>query len=402
MTKQKKPLWRRINEWLHLWLGLASGIVVFVVCFTAAIWVFRDEVAYFTMPFHRIAPQHAPFLPPSRLQEGAMHYLDSALAGRPMALQNITYRGPDRTTFVGYLDTVKKVYMGFLHLDPYAGRVVHNELFETSKTRKFFLFIRAGHRFFWLPREIGSPVVGASCIIFLITLITGLVWWYPKKWTKSTRQKSFAIKWKAGWKRINLDLHNVLGFYTMLLAFILTYTGVYYSFGWFRDGYHYLLGQGELADRTTPALPAGGIVPRLDNPIDALWQQLRYAEGKTDGQLSIAFPKDTIEPISATYNPDEGRSFRSYTRLYDQRNLQELPQTGFGSRGSSQPFETLSLGQRIIRMNFDIHVGSIGGLSTKILAALVSLVGASLPVTGFIIWYNRKWGKRPARPRKPS
>lgn len=135
-----------------------------------------------------------------------------------------------------------------------------------------------------------------------------------------------------------------------------------------------------------------------------LWQQLYRHEGKSDGQLSIVFPKDTLEPISATYNPDDDRSFRSYARKYDQRDLKEIPQTGFGSRGSSQPFETLSLGQQIIRMNFDIHVGSIGGLGTKILAAFVSLVGASLPVTGFIIWYNRKWGKkkRPGRLRKPS
>lgn len=48
--KKGRPLFRRIVEFLHLWLGLITGIVVFVVCFTAAIWVFRDEISYFTMP----------------------------------------------------------------------------------------------------------------------------------------------------------------------------------------------------------------------------------------------------------------------------------------------------------------------------------------------------------------
>jgi len=45
-------------------------------------------------------------------------------------------------------------------------------------------------------------------------------------------------------------------------------------------------------------------------------------------------------------------------------------------------------------MNFDLHLGFFMGLPGKILAFLASLICASLPVTGFLIWYNRKWGKR--------
>jgi uncharacterized iron-regulated membrane protein len=40
-------------------------------------------------------------------------------------------------------------------------------------------------------------------------------------------------------------------------------------------------------------------------------------------------------------------------------------------------------------MNYDIHVGQILGLPGKIIAFVASLICASLPVTGFIIW----WGK---------
>ncbi|WP_291139779.1 PepSY domain-containing protein, partial [Flavobacterium sp. UBA7663] len=40
--------------------------------------------------------------------------------------------------------------------------------------------------------------------------------------------------------------------------------------------------------------------------------------------------------------------------------------------------------------NYDIHIGAIFGIWSKILALIISLVCASLPVTGFFIW----WGKR--------
>jgi uncharacterized iron-regulated membrane protein len=54
-------------------------------------------------------------------------------------------------------------------------------------------------------------------------------------------------------------------------------------------------------------------------------------------------------------------------------------------------------GKKIYRANFDIHVGTIGGMPTKVLASFASLVGASLPITGCVIWYNRKWGKKRKR-----
>jgi uncharacterized iron-regulated membrane protein len=55
------------------------------------------------------------------------------------------------------------------------------------------------------------------------------------------------------------------------------------------------------------------------------------------------------------------------------------------------------IGERLVEMNYDIHVGAIGGLTGKIIAFIASLVCASLPVTGFIIW----WGKR-RRALRPS
>jgi uncharacterized iron-regulated membrane protein len=47
-------------------------------------------------------------------------------------------------------------------------------------------------------------------------------------------------------------------------------------------------------------------------------------------------------------------------------------------------------------MNYDIHVGQILGLTGKIIAFLASLICASLPITGFIIW----WGKRNKKGKK--
>lgn len=40
--------------------------------------------------------------------------------------------------------------------------------------------------------------------------------------------------------------------------------------------------------------------------------------------------------------------------------------------------------------NYSLHVGAIGGLTTKIIYFTASLICASLPITGFYIWLGRK------------
>lgn len=47
-------------------------------------------------------------------------------------------------------------------------------------------------------------------------------------------------------------------------------------------------------------------------------------------------------------------------------------------------------GQRLMDMNYDIHIGAIGGLTGKIIAFIASLICASLPVTGFLVWWLKR------------
>ena len=49
-----------------------------------------------------------------------------------------------------------------------------------------------------------------------------------------------------------------------------------------------------------------------------------------------------------------------------------------------------NFGEKVIAANYDIHVGAILGLPTKIIGFIVSLIIASMPVTGFMIWWGRR------------
>lgn len=74
---------------------------------------------------------------------------------------------------------------------------------------------------------------------------------------------------------------------------------------------------------------------------------------------------------------------------YDQHTAAMLSRRTFSDMGS---------GERINAMNYDIHVGAVLGIPGKILAFLASLIAASLPVTGFYIWWGRR-NKKQAAPQ---
>ena len=72
-------------------------------------------------------------------------------------------------------------------------------------------------------------------------------------------------------------------------------------------------------------------------------------------------------------------------RYFDQNTLEELPVEHIYNR-----FEEASIGDKVMRINYDLHVGAIAGLPGKIFAFLLSAIIGSLPITGTLIWWGRK------------
>jgi len=52
----------------HLWVGLTSGLVVFIVAITGCLYAFQEEIQATTQPYRYVSPQPTPLLPPSRLR----------------------------------------------------------------------------------------------------------------------------------------------------------------------------------------------------------------------------------------------------------------------------------------------------------------------------------------------
>jgi len=383
---------RKINNWLHLWLGLVSGIIVLIVCITGCLWVFNEEITGLLEPESRIEAQNKPVLMPSQIRQ---------IAAREIPGKRVVYA-------IYRQGRAAEVYLGegrrgnsSVKLNPYTGQVISKRIGKKDEV-DFFRFILNGHRALWLPYPIGRPIVNYATLVFVILLITGLIWWYPKKWTKSTVEKSFKIKWGASFKRVNLDLHNVLGFYSLLLAMAIAMTGMVYGIEWFSKGLYWTTSGGDTLpgfERAASDSLQAGKFYTPDRASDKAWATVIRRHPDSQG-FYYTYP-DTANAKAAIYvtiYPSRNQFYNNQGYTFDQHTLKEFPKDKiYGMAFADAPF-----GVKLRRMNYDIHIGSILGFPGKVLAFLVTLIGASLPVTGFIIWWNRKGFGKPKGRRRVS
>lgn len=387
--KSKDSLFTKINKWLHLWLGLISGIIVLIVCLTGCIWVFNEEITGLLEPETKVEKQDKPVLRPSQLSAIAAKLYPGKVISYAQYQQgraiNVFLKQPNEKGRRGGGTTLK--------IHPYTGEVLKTEVRKKGET-DFFRFVLNGHRFLWMPYAIGRPIVNYGTMIFVVLLITGLIWWYPKKWNKSTRDKSFKIKWGASFKRVNLDLHNVLGFYSLIFLLAIALTGMVYGINWYSEGLYWVTTGGEkmagFRDLKSDTLQVKkGYSP--EQSMDIAWTKVIAKHPKSQGfyysYLDTAEKKSTI---GITVYPTAGQFYNSQGYTYDQHSLKELKRKDI----YSTPYVNAGFGGKLRKMNYDIHVGSILGFPGKVLAFLCSLIGASLPITGFLIWYGRKFKKK--------
>src|SRR5690606_5314695 len=255
---------------IHLWLGFTSGLLVFVIAITGCIYAFQKEIQDLTQPFRFVERQAKEFLPPSVLKSAAEAKLPKK------HIHAVQYLGADRSAQVIYY-SYEPAYYYLVYLNPYTAEVLE----VRDMSADFFAFILDGHFYLWLPPEIGQPVVATATIVFVVMLISGIILWWPRK--KKDINQRFKIKWTARWRRVNYDLHNVLGFYVWAIALIFAFTGLVWGFEWFASGWYTAAGGEKSLVYTEPESDTtkiyNGDIPVIDKVYAEMKRQ--YPDAKT-------------------------------------------------------------------------------------------------------------------------
>lgn len=374
---------KKIFGIFHLWMGLASGIVVFVVGITGCLFCFDNELKnYFNSDKIYVGKSNQPHFTLDSLKVIAQNAL-----GTQYPISGIEYSTQKNKSYLFKASLYNKegntfnqmyVFNKTVYINPYTANVISIENTKWS----FFQVVISLHLNLMMGK-IGKQIVGWATVIFVLSLITGLILWWPKNKGALKQRIKFAWKGTTRWKRKNYDLHNVIGFYSLPLLLLIGLTGLVFAFKWFDDNVQLAFNGGikhkhVMASSDTTRNFAGKA--SLDKVIaDAT---AKFPEANT---FNLTMPKTRKSTLNVTVQSIDGRRYKRATINYDRSSGAPLMLMGYNEKNAGQKFRA---------MNIDLHDGSIAGFWGRVLTFIISLIAASLPVTGFYIWWGRKYKKK--------
>ncbi|MEH0153398.1 PepSY-associated TM helix domain-containing protein [Limibacter armeniacum] len=356
---------------IHLWLGVGSGIILFIVCFTGTVMVYQDEILDLIN-----GDQHTVTVTDGSSKVTIDQLIQKIESEEGKAVTGLSIPSETNEAYTFTLAPNEGERRGKrISVDPYNGEVLPH---IDQAGRDFFRVMFRLHRWLLLDSKIGRPIVGVATLIFVVLCLTGLYLWVPINW-KSWKQ-GFKVKTSGNWYRLNYDLHNTLGFYALGLLLVMSLTGLCWSFGWYRDALSVVLGD--------KVFNRGGGKPTeiaLSEDIKPLsMEQLLAKANQTfdyEGNISLRLPNDSNHPVTVMKQPTAWYKPKAYDKLEIHPQTAEIV--------SVSRFGDKHLGQKISSLIKPLHLGDVYGQVSKFFYFIASLIATSLPITGVIIWIKQ-------------
>jgi uncharacterized iron-regulated membrane protein len=388
---------------IHLWIGLGSGIIVVIICLSGTLYVYNTELTELATP--HLYSVKAP-------ENGIRITVDEAISKiKKVADGNIiSINVPadlNRTYQVNVKKDGDKSRNGTAYyINPYTGAVAGNSL-NKSGMQEFMSKMFSLHRWllfdkietpilsFMTNQELGRKITGTATILFTLGCITGMFVWFPKR-MKNWKQ-GLKLKLSGNWKRANHDLHNTLAFYSVFFLLIMGITGPQWSFEWYRNGMQKTLGTYK---------------PKIENTSPK--KETLLARNNENPDPKIAFPPDLTSLISIA---DQELSYKGDYRISfpnEEKTIVDFTKTKTGffapaagdklsinaeskKVSKKEIFKDKPFNERIAGSIKALHVGNVYGGFTKLIYFITCLIATSLPITGTLIWFNKKKKKKPVK-----
>ena len=361
----------RLKQFLfdvHLWLGLGSGIIVSILCFTGAYLAFQPVVEdWLNRDLYRRATEQPP-LPIEELLKTA-----SDNSGEDFtALEIPTDPTHPWSLRVGRSSTLLEPGTAEFLAEP-------RPFLEGSYRFCFRL-----HRWLLLEQSAGRAITGAATVIFVVILLTGVILWVQK--TAKKRKRGLLLRWNVGWKRFNYDSHLVLGLYSAIPLTIMAISGLFWSY---RDPFVATVYR--VLDGSAPPVRERKAEKGEDSPtnFNLPYQAVReYFDSRypEPGVLRISFPKEGEATFSVVKQRQAG-----FGVLPIRDEVQFRVADGTVAR--EELFQDKSRAEKVLSLIKAIHTGEVYGAFSISLYILCSLIGAILPISGTIMWWNRTKGR---------
>lgn len=377
-------IYRSVWLW-HFWSGLVITPVLIVVSVTGALYVFKAEIEAWMKPeVYTVQPA-------------------GERVGFEAFREAFDSRHPDfELRFVNVPDDAERAWEGIAlrrpgqgdpltmmaYFDPWRGELtgVH------PRNEGFFAVVLALHRNLMggLP---GRILVEAATCWCIVSVLAGLYLWWPRK-----KEKFWGVwlpRFSGSLTRLLRDWHTVPGMYLSIVTLFVLLSGLLFTQIW---GLAY---QG--INLATGGLPSFLLDPPKSERPAGVAQAI-------DADRALALAREQFDFTQAAYSvdlPSRGGDGAyqfisdTETALIDHAVMfidQYSGRTLLFQTEADMPWRT-----RFTQLFYPVHVGSIFGRTTQVLAVLSCVLLVAMALTGVWMWLRRrKPGSFGAPPSPPA
>ena len=358
---------------LHSWAGIVTGLLMFIVCFSGAVVVFKNEIDLWANPSLAQLPRADK---PASL-DAVLLQLQARYPGATVD----TIALPDAVN-PGYFASVRERGAAAgtrtkIALRPDTGAVVgpvDSQLGQYLRMLHVFLFFG--------PRWI----VGFLGVAMLVLIATGIVI------HRKILAELFTQRWGRSFRVVMSDLHKSAGIWGLGFHILIAATGAWMGLApLFEQGYKYVTSAASpIAASATAAKPARkagseATAPVAMQSLDALYASAQQAvPGLTARYVSlrrwgtdaaeVGFTGNLSDHLASTARVEIHAATGVLKKVHDPRTA------GFWSQvnGLMEP----------------LHFGDFGGLALKWLYFLLGMTPAFLSISGTLIWFDARQQRR--------
>lgn len=365
------PSLRKSMAWIHGWMGLLAGWILFAMFLTGTASYFRPEITRWMQPELRERP-----VAPADAAATAVRYLQRTA---PDAEQWYIYLPDARTTstrvFVRDKPTTSPApRRPEIRLDPATGEPLHAR--ETRGGEHFYRF----HFQLQLPHPWGRWLAGLCAMFMLAAIISGVVT------HKRIFVDFFMLRWGKG-QRSWLDAHNVSAVLALPYHAMITYTGLITLVAMYMPwpiaaNYAKPAAFAAEAYGTEPDTPALGRPAPLVSVAPLVRSAIQEWQGEPPGRIVIRNPNDAGARITMLREGTASLSARQGAITWsgsDGRRLSVSPPPGPAVRTAA-----VMLG---------LHLGWFADARLRWVLFALGLTGTAMVGTGLVLWTEKRLRK---------
>ena len=376
----------KMYKGVHTWVGIISGLFLFIAFYAGAITMFEEPLQRWATPPSQLAA-------PVSLED-APRLIDASIAQHPDVAKGYTINvetGPDRPARMEWTVWPEGRGRGApqeIHAAAFADNGELQTIRQDPAPVAQFIDTLHQHVGLPFPPSISLYVMGTVSLLYAIALVSGVIVLLP-----SLVKDLFALRLGKNLKRMWLDVHNVLGIFSLPFHIVMALTALIFAF---HDPVY------ALQDKAAYNGQLEAMFEANETPHDA------------DVRNGVAFVAPTVVAATlAKSDPDFELRWLTYSTSPDGKaQLQAAGvRDGYGLRGPTFGYSMMHpyTGEVMARdympgyqqgylaavtSFFALHFGNFGGNPIRWAYVALGLGGAFLFYSGNILWIETRRKKQ--------